>query len=206
MKKKRDIKEFDYIANNIFAPAYPLIAKDIVDTTGILEGNCLDIGSASGHLGFAYLDITNTKVCMMDIEEEAIDIAKDKIKNRNLSSRVEATFGDVHNIPLNEDTMDLVISRGSLWFWDDKKIAFKEIKRVLKHNGYAYLGCGFGSKEVKEEIDKKMLEIDPNWKNKKKEFSGVDPKEEFTNILKDIGIKDFNIVDDHRGFWVIFKK
>ncbi|WP_198003839.1 hypothetical protein [Methanocaldococcus sp. FS406-22] len=51
-------KDFDEIVRNVFAPVYPVIAKQIVDRTGIKEGICIDLGTGTGALARAIAKIT----------------------------------------------------------------------------------------------------------------------------------------------------
>ena len=74
--------------------------------------------------------------------------------------RTSTILGDVQNIPIEDESINLVISRGSLWFWEDKKKSFEEIYRVLTDGGIAYIGCGFGDEKTKNEVYEKMTEID----------------------------------------------
>ena len=43
--------EFDDIAENIFLPIYEVIATDLLEETGVVSGQMLDIGCGGGHLG-----------------------------------------------------------------------------------------------------------------------------------------------------------
>ena len=38
--------------------------------------------------------------------------------------------GDVHHIPLNDDAVELMVSRGSIFFWENPERAFREIQPV----------------------------------------------------------------------------
>lgn len=203
---KDSVFEFDNIATNIFGPLYPVVAEQIKKKTSVTEGICMDIGSCGGHLGVAFANITNTKVILFDKDLEALEIAQTRISNLKLSNRMDTLLGDVHNIPLGDETLDIAISRGSIWFWQDQLTALKEIYRVLKKGGCAYIGGGFGNKALKKEIDVKMIKKNPNWLNKRKGFIGDNCSEKFINLLKEANIEDYEIIDDESGLWIYFKK
>ena len=57
--------------------------------------------------------------------------------------RINTLEADAHNLPLDDETADIVVSRGSFHIWKDKPKAFSEIYRVLKPGGVAYIGRGF---------------------------------------------------------------
>lgn len=198
--------EFDEIATNIFAPAYEVIAKEAIDKTGINKGVCLDIGSGSGHLGFAIAEVSNLNTLLFDISKEALVLAKERIKEKNLEGRVNTLLGNVEDIPMEDNSIDLCVSRGSVWFWDDISKGFEEIYRVLKPGGFAYIGGGFGAKEVAEAIDEKMLERNPEWGKKKTDIRGDSSADKFRDILNNLNISGYEIIDDETGLWAVFSK
>ncbi|MDP4181086.1 MAG: methyltransferase domain-containing protein [Bacillota bacterium] len=198
--------EFDEIANGPFFPIYSIIAQQIKEKTGITSGRCLDIGSGGGHLGLSIAQITDMNIILMDKLEDALKIASKRSFNWGLADRTSTLLGDAINIPLKSDTIDLCISRGSVWFWDDQQKGFEEIYRVLRYGGIAYIGGGFGNKLMKENVDKKMKEIDSDWPKSREKFVAGNNVQHFTTILNRIGISDFEVCDDEKGIWVIFKK
>lgn len=198
--------EFDNIATNIFGPIYPVIAKQIKEKTGVHSGICIDLGCGGGHLGIAMAEISDMYIYLLDNSAEALDIAAKRIKSNNIEKRIEVLRGDAEDIPLKDGYVNLAISRGSVWFWEDQVKAFKEIYRILTPGGFAYIGGGFGTKELREEIDKKMIERNSDWKNKKKEMRGDNTTDKFKRILNQADINNYEIIDDESGFWIVIKK
>ncbi len=198
--------EFDEIANGPFFPIYAVIARQIMDRTGIGSGVCIDIGSGGGHLGLSMAQISEMRIILFDKIEDSLSIAAKRAGSWGLSGRISTLLGDVHNIPLTDGMADLCISRGSVWFWEDQKKGFKEIYRVLKKGGMAYIGGGFGNKQLKEQVDKKMKEFDREWPRSRQKFVEGNDVEHFTKMMNEIGITNFEITDDEKGIWVVFKK
>lgn len=199
-------KEFDYIANNVFAPIYPIIAKQIKDNTKIYEGKCVDIGSGAGYLAIPLAKITNLYMYIYDLNEGMIELAKQNIVKNKLCNRAEAICGDVHNMPFEDESINLVISRGSVFFWEDKIKAFKEINRILAPGGIAYIGGGFGDKKLQDEIEKKMCKINNRWREEHKKRAGDDDIKKYENILNNTDIKNFKISKQGKEFWITIKK
>jgi len=195
--------EFDEIARTVFAPAYPLLASQILDRTAVSSGACLDLGSGGGYLGLALAAMSNLHVCLLDASPDMQRIAEANITGRGLTSRVRALTGDVHGIPLGDDTFDLVASRSSLFFWDEPGRAFREIWRVLTPGGYAYIGGGFGSKALRDEIAGAMRRRDPAWKPK---FDRNRDEAVYVEHLLAAGIAVFEVRSDESGFWIVFRK
>jgi ubiquinone/menaquinone biosynthesis C-methylase UbiE len=198
--------EFDEIADGPFSPIYPVIAQQIVEKTGIKSGICLDVGSGGGHLGLSLAEITDMDVILLDKLEDALNIANNRASNWGLSERTTVLLGDVQRMPLEDGAINLCISRGSVWFWEDQKSAFKEIYRVLADGGMAYIGGGFGTSDLKEQVDKKMKERDNEWPKRREKFVKGNTVGHFADILAKTGITNFEIIDDEKGIWVILRK
>lgn len=199
--------EFDEIAQSIFLPIYPIIAKQIKKETGIENGLCIDIGCGGGHLGFNLMQITNLNLIFLDNNKDAIDITKKRSEEFKVEYKTNAIIGDVQEIPLDTESIDLAVSRGSLWFWEDKKKSLEEIYRILREGGIAYIGCGFGDEKTKNQIYEKMKEIDgEDWSDKRKQFTEGNDVEFYNGILQEIGIENFKIKDDEEGLWIIIRK
>jgi ubiquinone/menaquinone biosynthesis C-methylase UbiE len=204
--KKKKALEFDEIANGVFFPIYAVLASQVKESTGITAGHCLDMGSGGGHFGLCIAEITDMDVTLMDHNEHALEIARNRANDWGLEGRIKTLVADACEIPLADETVDLVVSRGSLWFWSDQKAAFKEIYRVLRPGGIAQIGGGFGTIELKEEIDHKMKLRDPDWPESRLKFTKGQTPERFTAILNDIPISGFSISNDDTGIWITFKK
>lgn len=197
-------KEFYKVSKDIFYPIYPVIAEDIINRSQINTGICMDIGGGTGYLGMSIAEKTNMNVCIYDISKEILDIAQEIITSKKLDDKVWVEVGSAENINRKEESIDLITSRGSIYFWQDKVKGLNEIYRVLRKGGYAYIGGGFGNEKLAEQIDKKMLSLDSKWfENKKKRRIDI---KEYENILKDTIISDYKIIEVGKGLWITFTK
>ena len=147
-----DPEEFGNISKLAFAPIYPFLARSIKKKFGITSGVCVDVGSGPGSLAIAIARITKLQVFSLDIQERMGEVALRNIAEAGLSSRVKVVTADVCKMPFDDDSVDLVISRGSIPFWKDRSRAFREIYRILKPGGIAYVGGGFGSRQIKSRV------------------------------------------------------
>ena len=194
-------EEMDKRSKTTFRDIYPLIADQIIGRCGIKEGICIDIGSGPGALAIAISKVTDLNIYSLDIEEEMSHIAKKNIMDAELHHTIFPVNGDVHELPFPDDFADLIISRGSLFFWEDKETSFKEIYRVLKPGGWAYIGGGFGSKTLKNKIKQSV-------NNSRTDHINI-PKISIMKlklILNNIPLKNYQILNDNSGMWILFKK
>ena len=133
-------EEFEKTAREVFAPVYALIAGQIKERTQITAGLCLDLGAGTGRLGIEIAKITNLSVILLDHSIEMLSFASKNVDDAGFGNRIKIILGDVYRIPLPDQCIDLVVSRGSLFFWEDQQRAFQEIYRVLAPGGIAYVG------------------------------------------------------------------
>ncbi|GAB1536901.1 class I SAM-dependent methyltransferase [Geovibrio sp. ADMFC3] len=199
-------QEFDRIATEIFAPLYPVVAQQIVERCGITKGTCLDAGCGGGMLGFSILEQTAMKMIFADINPDAIEIAISRASDKGMSSRVRGVVCSAEDMPVDDASVDLVISRGSVWFWEDHEKAFSELLRILAPKGKIYIGGGFGTKEIFERIDKEMSKENPQWReNVRKKFTREHTPESIAESFTKLGAT-CTIIDDDSGHWVIAEK
>jgi ubiquinone/menaquinone biosynthesis C-methylase UbiE len=205
MQMQSTALEFDDIARNIFYPIYSVIADQILDGAKVNPtGICLDVGCGSGYLGLAIAKKTNMTLCCYDLSTEALEITKDNIIEEHLQKQAYTCLGNVEAIPYPDSTFDLVVSRGSLFFWENKAKAINEINRVLKPGGWAYLGGGFGNQKLKHRIDQQMLQIDDQWLIKAAKRKGS--SEAYKNLMLLTQVNTYQIREDETGLWIIFEK
>ena len=60
--------------------------------------------------------------------------------------------GIAADMPLEDGSVNFLVSRGSIPFWEDHVAAFREIFRVLSPGGAALVGCGFSRYQPIEEV------------------------------------------------------
>jgi ubiquinone/menaquinone biosynthesis C-methylase UbiE len=196
---------FDKIVREVFAPIYPVIAEQIIEKTKITNGKCLDAGCGTGALGRSLARLTNMHITFFDQSDEMLEFAREYAKDEHIYNRSSFWQGDIHNIQIESNSIDLIISRGSSPFWDDWHQAYREILRVLKVGGKAYIGGGFGNAELREKIVQTMRENDPNWRKSFKDRLKPE-REVLPMIFNSLRPSEFTIIDDESGFWVYITK
>lgn len=199
--KPADASTYNSIALGINAPVYTYYAGRILKKTGIESGICLDVGCGGGYLGLALARITRLNFVFLDKSQEMLGYAEENIASGCLKARASTLLGEVQAIPLPDESVDLVISRGSVPFWDDLTTAFREINRVLKAEGRAYVGGGLGDPETRDAVRKRL-------ENEYTEWQGGRPKplrhdvRHYSNAIKSAGIESFTVTRGDEGTWI----
>ena len=206
MKSEAEVASFLEVSREVFAPLYPYYAAQFLELAGRNQGCCLDIGCGGGDLGIAVAGQSAFGLVLVDREPVMVRAARQRAEAAGLAGRATVTVGDVHALPLGEGRVDLVVSRGSLMFWEDLPRAFGELYRVLAPGGLAICGGGLGPPEIRETIRLAMAERDPRW------CDGIPPPRPGTDpdrhakALADAGITDYAITREDTGHWIVIRK
>lgn len=198
-------------SQNRLAPVYEPLAKHLAKELKLTEKNGIgiDIGSGPGALILELCKRTELHWINADINPHFFSYFMRQASANKLTGRVSAIQADVHALPFRDGLADVIVSRGSFWLWQDKPKAFKEILRVLKPGGVAYIGRGFSENlplEAAQRIRKQgggRIKYDVN-----------ETVAELNQIMHSLKIHDFHIIrprpDNEAGInygvWVKFTK
>ncbi len=99
----------------------------------------LDLGSGAGFDAFLAANKVGKKgkVIGVDMTKEMIEKARANTKKNNYNN-VEFRLGDIEDLPVDDGSIDVVISNCVINLAPDKRKVFKEAFRVLKKGGRMY--------------------------------------------------------------------
>jgi len=209
--EESEAARFDRFAREAFKEVYPSLAEQILGDYNVREGTCIDIGCGPAYLSLEVAKRSNLKIIGVDIDPEAVKIASRNVRKEGLNDRVTIEEGDVHKLRFADGTIDLVISRGSFPFWTNTAQAFREIYRVLKPGGVAFVGGGMGRAITPEEkaIIKEKVEKAGFMNRSKNMITPVMMQE----TLESMDIQDYKIFGDgpgdsgcRCGMWIEIRK
>jgi len=107
----------------------------------IKEGETiLDLGSGAGLDCFLAADKVGAsgKVIGVDMTEDMIDMARENATNQGYKN-IEFKLGDIENLPIADNSIDVVISNCVVNLAPDKSKVFSEVYRVLNTGGRMYI-------------------------------------------------------------------
>ncbi len=205
MYQMNAIEYNEKIMKGHFKKIYPVIASQIVECTGVTSGHCIDLGGGPGMLGISIAKITDLKVTIYDLLADCVKLVPENAEANGVGKKVNAIQGVAEDIKFKDSSIDLVVSRGSIFFWEDQLKGLSEVYRILKPSGWAYIGGGFGTKKLSDEINEAKQKEDPEWLEKKKLRMKINNPEHFTKILNELGI-EASMNTSEAGNWIIFQK
>lgn len=204
--KTTDPRKMELTARVAFARVYPSIARHIADKYGITSGRCLDAGSGPASLAVALAQITGLYIVSLDLQPEMTDIARKNIAEAGMEDRIEAVTADVCAVPYADDYFDLIVSRGSVFFWDNVPGGLADLYRVVKPGGVLYVGGGMGSEEARREADsiimtdERFVNMRDFWRQRTCRKTDEN-RVKFDDALKSAGLNG-NIVNECGGIWI----
>lgn len=160
---------------------------------GIKKGDTVvDLGSGAGNDVFIARSIVGEagKVFGIDMTEEMIDKANGN-NNKLGYKNVEFRLGDIEEIPIMDNTVDVVVSNCVLNLVPDKVKAFSEIYRILKSNAHFCISDVVVQGELTDEL-KKSAELYAGC------VSGALQQTEYLKIISDAGFNNIEIKKSKR--------
>jgi len=160
------IAQYPFYANAAgrFAPLCPALARQIVEDYGVTGGVCVDVGGGCGSLALELAKITDLTIYVLDIDPVPVRLCSVLADEAGVRGRVRAIEGDAQDMPLRDGFADLVVSRGSIFFWPDPVAGLRECYRILKPGGVAFVGGGFSRL-----MEPQVLEELVQWAREKRE-------------------------------------
>ena len=119
----------------------------------IKEGDVvLDLGSGAGFDCFLAAKKVGPsgKVIGVDMTEEMIEKARKNAEQYGYKN-IEFRFGDIEDLPIDDNSIDIIISNCVINLAPDKLKVFQEAYRVLKNNGRMYVSDIVLLEELSEE-------------------------------------------------------
>lgn len=104
----------------------------------VLPGSkILDCGAGTGSTALLALEKVGAsgKVVLYDMSDGLLAVARKRIKAAGFSDRVEFVKGDLHDLPFDDNSFDVVFSTYSMCPISDPEKGVKELYRVTKPGG-----------------------------------------------------------------------
>lgn len=157
----------------------------------IKEGDTvLDLGSGAGNDAFVARSLVGDKgyVIGVDMTEAMIEQAN-KNKEKLGYQNVEFVLGEIEDLPLVENSIDVALSNCVLNLVPDKYKAYAEVYKVLKNGGH------FSMSDIvlKGNLPKGVLESAKMYAGC---ISGAMQKEDYLNTIKNVGFKNLKVTKE----------
>jgi ubiquinone/menaquinone biosynthesis C-methylase UbiE len=130
---------YDRHAGRVFRSVYRRVAEDVA-AAAPAGGAVLDAGCGTGHLA---VEIARRRpdlhVRGVDLEHGIVEVATRRAEREKVAYRVGFTVADLADLPLPEDSVDLIVSTASLHHWTDVGAVIASLERVLQPDGRMWI-------------------------------------------------------------------
>ncbi|MBN1419742.1 MAG: class I SAM-dependent methyltransferase [Planctomycetes bacterium] len=195
------------------APVYAPLAEHLVAAFDLSEkdGIGIDVGGGSGRLVIELARRTSRMYWInADINPYVVAPCISGAEAEGLGHRVGAIFADAQALPFKDGYADFIVSRGSFPFWEDKRLGFAEVWRVLRPGGVAYIGRGL-SENLPVEVARKVRE---GQRSGPPPYEIDETRRELEGIMKALHISTYRIHTPkppgsdgvNYGIWIEFRK
>ncbi len=199
---------------------YEHVARDVIRYCRPREGVWVDLGSGAGPVARALAHTSRSVLVLVDPDSRALSEALAEAEGSGLQDRFAAVVGTAEHMPLADSSVDLVVSRGSVFFWQDRPAGLREARRILRPGGKAMIGGGLGSTYPRwarqEFIRRRRENVHREGPDAVRAFDEARSPRTFTKWARAAGLRDFEVkvegallADDPRtglGIWLLFGK
>lgn len=199
---------------------YPYVVEDVLKYCAPEQGFWVDLGAGRGQLTIPLIEKTGNPVLMIDPNVEAMQEALTLAREKGLQAKLGAVVGVAEQLPLPDGSVDLLTSRGSIFFWTDPAKGLKEVYRVLRPGGHAMIGGGAGSGypdwATKKLIEHRKSLLDGNEAQRWRHFVEMRKPEQMKAWAEAAGLSGYTIMghgaisaEDPRvgqGVWIVIGK
>lgn len=184
---------------------YEFLAQQVIDDYRITEGRCLDIGTGVGWMGLEVAKRSALQVYLLDVNGERLPEAERNSRDYGVVSRTCVIKASVEDLPFIDSYFDLIISRGSIFFWEDMAKGLAEAYRVLKQGGVAYMGGGTSRNMPRKEAEEFARWARPRHANARPDWQERNSPEYLRNTLRTAGIASYQLSKEN-GTWIEIRK
>jgi ubiquinone/menaquinone biosynthesis C-methylase UbiE len=190
--------------NDLWSKIYPYLAAQVMEYYGKSYGDVLELGPFAGGISVELARLyPGLKITLAAQESGMVDCLRMEIEGARLDRKIELRCCELDNLAFAGSLFDLVIFRGAYFFLDEESKIIREIYRVLKEDGIAFIGGGYGKNTPQALIDEiAHMSRDLNDRLGRRRVTVGEVK----GMVKKAGLSDHARIEKDGGLWLIIKK
>jgi len=190
--------------NDLWGRIYPYLASQVMEHYGRSNGDVLELGPFAGGISVELARRhpgLNFTIAAQD--SGIVEFLRKEIEDAIPGQKIEFKRSELNNLVFPDSLFDLAIFRGAYFFLDEEGKIIREIYRVLKEDGVAFVGGGYGKDTpdaLIEEIGEESRILNDRLGRKKVSMYDL---EEMVNRS---GLSDHARIEKEGGLWLVIKK
>ncbi|MEW6667622.1 MAG: class I SAM-dependent methyltransferase [Thermodesulfobacteriota bacterium] len=190
--------------NDLWARIYPYLASQVIEYYGRSRGDVLELGPFAGgisvelarmHPGFNFTIAAQDSI--------VVDFLRKEVEGAVSGPKMEFKRTELDNLIFPDSVFDLAIFRGAYFFLDGEGRMIREIYRVLKKDGLAFVGGGYGKNTPQAligEIAEKSRILNDRLGRKKVTVGDL------KNVLNKSTLSGHARIETEGGLWLVIRK
>jgi len=130
--------------NLLWEPVLPFLVRQVEELYGRQDGRILEIGPFGGLIFALARKTVGQSFSIAAFPQAAIALYHEEARKQGLGDRVSIIESNSSLIGIVDNSVDLAVFRGALFFPALFQVDFAAIDRVLRKAGIAFVGGGFG--------------------------------------------------------------
>jgi ubiquinone/menaquinone biosynthesis C-methylase UbiE len=190
--------------NDLWGKIYPFLAVQVTEYYGKSEGDVLELGPFAGGISVELLRMyPGLKITLAAQESGMVDYLRTEMEGARPDRKIELRCCELHNLAFAGSLFDLVIFRGAYFFLDEEGKIIREIYRVLRKEGVAFIGGGYGKatpQPLIDEIARRSRDLNDRLGRRRVTVDDV------KGMIKKAGLSDHARIEKEGGLWLVIKK
>jgi len=190
--------------NDLWSKIYPYLAIQVMEYYGRSHGEVLELGPFSGGISVELARLhpgLNITIAAQDLG--VVDYLRKEIQGAGLNRKMEVDWSELDNLVFADCLFDVVIFRGAYFFLDEEGKILREIYRILKEDGLAFIGGGYGKNTPQALIDEIADESrDLNDRLGRRRVA----EHEVANMVNKAGLASQVRIEKEGGLWLVIQR
>ncbi len=190
--------------NELWSKIYPYLAVQVMRYYGREDGEVLELGPFSWGISMELAKrYPGLNVTIGAEDRGVINYFREEMEEAGLRGKIALNWAPLNDLGFADCRFDLVVFRGAYFFLDDEGRMLREIYRVLKEGGFAFIGGGYG-KDTPQPLVDEIADRSRNLNDRlgRKRVT----EEEVQNMVNKAGLTNQTGVEKEGGLWLLIRK
>jgi ubiquinone/menaquinone biosynthesis C-methylase UbiE len=198
-----ELKDLERV-NGLWSRIYPYLAAQVMESYGRNQGEVLELGPFSGGISVEIATLyPGLNITIAAEDGSVVDLLRDGIERAGLGRDIVLKRSELHRLVFADSHFDLIVFRGAYFFLDQDGKILREIYRVLKQGGLAFVGGGYGKNTPQALIDEIADESrDLNDRLGRRRVT----EDELEALVMNAALADHARIEKSGGLWLVIRK
>lgn len=190
--------------NELWSRIYPYLAAQVMEYFGRSDGDVLELGPFAGGISMELARLhLGLNITIAAKDSGVVEYLRKEIEGAALGREIALRCSELKGIAFADSLFDLVIFRGAYFFLDEEGKILREIHRILREDGFAFIGGGYGKNTPQtliDEIADRSRELNDRLGRRRVTVDGV------RDMVDKAGLSDHSRIENEGGLWLLIRK